>query len=44
VVAVLAWSKLNDIYIAIFFAYLAYVSYATLRANFGPGGGLGGGR
>lgn len=42
VVAVLAFTRLNDKFIAIFFAYLAYTSYSTLKAYFGPGGGLGG--
>jgi Zn-dependent protease len=41
VVAVLAFTRLNDRFIAIFFAYLAYTNYSTLRAYFGPGGGLG---
>jgi Zn-dependent protease len=40
--AVLALAKLHDEFLAIFFAYFAYISYTTLRANFGPGGGLGG--
>ena len=44
VVAVLAFTKLHDTYIAIFFAYLAYTSYTALQAYFGPGGGLGGSR
>lgn len=42
VVAVLAFTRLDDKFIAIFFAYLAYTSYSTLQAYFGPGGGLGG--
>lgn len=42
VIAVLSFTKLDDRYIAFFFAYLAYTSYSTLQANFGPGGGLGG--
>jgi stage IV sporulation protein FB len=37
-VAVLAFTRLNDKYIALFFAYLAYTSYTTLQA-FGAGGG-----
>lgn len=37
-VAVLAFTRLNDKYIAIFFAYLAYTSYSTLQA-FGSGSG-----
>jgi stage IV sporulation protein FB len=37
-VAVLAFTRLNDRYIAIFFAYLAYTSYSTLQAL---GGGSG---
>jgi Zn-dependent protease len=41
-IAVLAFTRLDDKYIAFFFAYLAYTSYSTLQANFGPGGGLGG--
>jgi membrane-associated protease RseP (regulator of RpoE activity) len=41
VVAILAFTKLDDKYLAIFFAYLAYTSYATLQAHFGPGGGMG---
>jgi Zn-dependent protease len=41
-VAVMALVKLDDKYIAIFFAYLAYTSYTTLQAYFGPGGGWGG--
>lgn len=42
VIAVLAFTRLDDKYIAFFFAYLAYTSYSTLQAYFGPGGGLGG--
>lgn len=42
VVAVLAFVKLHDQFLAFFFGYLAYVNYTTLQANFGPGGGLGG--
>ena len=42
VIAVLAFTRLDDKYIAFFFAYLAYTSYSTLQATFGPGGGLGG--
>lgn len=41
-IAVLAFTRLDDKYLAFFFAYLAYTSYSTLQANFGPGGGLGG--
>ena len=37
-VAVLAFTRLDDKYIAFFFAYLAYTSYSTLQA-FGAGGG-----
>ena len=31
-VAVLAFTRLNDKYIAFFFAYMAYTSYSTLQA------------
>jgi stage IV sporulation protein FB len=41
-VAILALTKLDDKFIALFFAYLAYTSYQALQAAFGPGGGLGG--
>ena len=41
-VAVLAFTRLGDRFVALFFAYLAYTNYTTLRAVFGPGGGLGG--
>jgi membrane-associated protease RseP (regulator of RpoE activity) len=41
IVAVLAYTKLHDMYIAIFFAYMAYTNYRTLQAYFGPGGGMG---
>ena len=41
VVAILAFTRLHEPYIAIFFAYLAYVSYSTLKAYSGPGGGMG---
>jgi Zn-dependent protease len=41
VVAILAFTKLHDQYMAIFFAYLAYMSYTTLQAYFGPRGGMG---
>jgi stage IV sporulation protein FB len=37
-VAVLAFTRLDDKYIALFFAYLAYTSYSTLQA-IGAGGG-----
>ena len=42
VIAVLAFTRLDDQFLALFFGYLAYTSYATLQAYFGPGGGLGG--
>jgi stage IV sporulation protein FB len=42
VVAILSFVNLHDQFLAMFFGYLAYVNYTTLRANFGPGGGLGG--
>ena len=32
----LALTQLHDQFLAIFFAYLAYTSYMTLRASFGP--------
>jgi stage IV sporulation protein FB len=44
VVAVLGWTQMHVQFLAMFFAYLAYSSYAALRDNFGPGGGLGGWR
>jgi membrane-associated protease RseP (regulator of RpoE activity) len=40
--AILALARLGDQFLAIFFGYLAYVSYATLQGEFGPRGGLGG--
>ncbi len=40
--AVLALIRLEDQFLAILFGYLAYSSYTMLRAQFGPGGGLGG--
>lgn len=39
---VLAYVRLQELFLAIFFGYMAYTSYMTLQANFGPGGGLGG--
>lgn len=42
VIAVLAFTRLGDQFLALFFGYLAYTSYTTLQAYFGPGGGLGG--
>ena len=39
---VLAWTQLDDQFLAIFCAYLAYTSYTTLQAQVGPGGGWGG--
>ena len=42
VVAILAFTKLGDQFLAFFFGYLAYLSYQSLQTNFGPGGGLGG--
>ena len=44
VVAILAWTKMHDIYITLFFGYLAYSSYTMLESYFGRGGGLGGRR
>src|SRR5262249_50923493 len=41
VVAVLALTRLNDKYVAILFAYLAYTSYTTLDGYFGSGRGRG---
>jgi Zn-dependent protease len=41
-IAILAFARLHDNYIAFFFAYLAYTSYSALQAYRGPGGGLGG--
>ncbi len=41
VVAVLAFTRLHDQFLALFFAYLAYTNYSTVRAYFGPGGGIG---
>jgi hypothetical protein len=38
---VLALVKLEDTFLAIFCAYLAYTSYATLQSYFGSGGGWG---
>jgi Zn-dependent protease len=42
VVGVLAYVRLGDMFLALFFGYMAYTSYLTLTAYFGPGGGLGG--
>jgi hypothetical protein len=42
VIGVLAFTRLGDEFLAFFFGYLAYMSYTTLQAYFGPGGGLGG--
>jgi hypothetical protein len=42
VVAVLSYVRLGDLFLALFFGYMAYTSYITLQAYFGPGGGLGG--
>jgi membrane-associated protease RseP (regulator of RpoE activity) len=39
---VLAYARLGELFLAIFFVYMAYASYMTLQAYFGPGGGLGG--
>lgn len=38
-VAILALFKLQDQFLAIFFAYLAYTNYATIKAYFGGGWG-----
>jgi Zn-dependent protease len=43
-VAVFAWLRMKDFYIALFFAYLAYSSFVTLQTYFGRGSGFGGGR
>jgi Zn-dependent protease len=40
--AVAAYTRLHNQFLAIFFAYLAYVSYATMRQMYGPGGRFGG--
>ncbi len=40
--AVVALTQLHDQFLAIFFAYLGYTSYQTLRASFGSPGGYGG--
>ncbi len=42
IVAILAFTRLHDPYLGIFFGYLAYNSFASLQALIGPGGGLGG--
>jgi membrane-associated protease RseP (regulator of RpoE activity) len=42
VAGVLAYARLHDLFLAIFLGYMAYASYMTLQAYFGPGGGLGG--
>lgn len=41
VVAILAFTKMHDHFVAFFFGYLAYTSYTALQQYFGPGGGLG---
>jgi stage IV sporulation protein FB len=41
VVAVLAYARLHDYFIALFFAYLAYTNYTALTQVFGRGGGFG---
>ncbi len=41
VVAILAWTKMHDVYITFFFGYLAYTSYSMLESYFGRGGGIG---
>jgi len=40
--AIVAFMRLHDQFLALFFVYMAYVSYSTLQAYFGPGGGWGG--
>jgi membrane-associated protease RseP (regulator of RpoE activity) len=42
VIALLSYVRLGDLFLALFFGYMAYTSYITLQAYFGPGGGLGG--
>lgn len=42
VAGVLAWTRLHNQFLAIFCAYLAYTSYATLQSYYGRGGGWGG--
>lgn len=39
---IFAWTRLENRFLAIFCAYLAYTSYTTLQAYFGSGGGWGG--
>jgi membrane-associated protease RseP (regulator of RpoE activity) len=42
VVGVLAYLQWDQLFLALFFGYMAYTSYMTLSAYYGPGGGLGG--
>jgi Zn-dependent protease len=35
--------ELKQVFLALFFGYLAYTSYTAIQAYFGPGGGYGGG-
>lgn len=40
-VGVLAYVRLHELFLLLFFGYMAYTSYMTLQSYFGPGGGLG---
>lgn len=39
---ILAYVRMQEIFLLLFFGYMAYMSYTTLQGYFGPGGGLGG--